>query len=61
MNIADLPVAVVSHDILLDGGSAELTVRDAAGREYRYLRRRSLDIQGTPRYNSITAENGRML
>ena len=61
VNIADLPVAVVSHDILLDGGSVELTVRDAAGRESRYLRRRSLDIQGTPRYNSITAENGRML
>ena len=61
MNIADLPVAVVSHDILLDGGSVELTMRDAAGREHRYLRRRSLDIQGTPRYNSITAENGRTL
>lgn len=61
MNIADLPVAVISHDILLDGGSVELTVRDAAGREHRYLRRRSLDIQGTPRYNSITAENGRTL
>ena len=61
VNIADLPVAVVSHDILLDGGSVELTVRDAAGRESRYLRRRSLDIQGTPRYNNITAENGRTL
>ena len=43
MHIADLPVAVVSHDILLDGGSVELTVRDAAGREHRYLRNRSLD------------------
>ena len=61
VNIADLPVAVVSHDILLGGGSVELTMRDAAGREHRYLRRRSLDIQGTPRYNSITAENGRTL
>lgn len=61
MPIADLPVAVVSHDILLDGGSVELTVRDAAGREHRYLRNRSLDSQGTLRYNRITAENGRTL
>ena len=61
MPIADLPVAVVSHDILLDGGSVELTVRDAAGNERRYLRNRSLDSQGTPRYNQITAENGRTL
>ena len=61
MNIADLPVAVVSHDILLDGGSVELTVRDAAGNERRYLRNRSLDSQGTPRYNRIAAENGRTL
>ncbi len=61
MPIADLPVAVVSHDILLDGGSVELTVRDAAGRELRYLRNRSLDSQGTPRYNQITAENGHTL
>ena len=61
MPIADLPVAVVSHDILLDGGSVELTVRDTAGRERRYLRNRSLDSQGTPRYNQITTENGRTL
>ena len=61
MHIADLPVAVVSHDIFLDGGSVELTVRDAAGNERRYLRNRSLDSQGTPRYNRITAENGRIL
>lgn len=61
MNIADLPVAVVSHDIFLDGGSVELTVRDMASNERRYLRNRSLDSQGTPRYNRITTENGRML
>lgn len=61
MLIADLPVAVVSHNIFLDGGSVELTVRDAAGRERRYLRNRSLDSQGTPCYNRITAENGRTL
>ena len=61
MPIADLPVAVVSHDIFLDGGSVELTVRDAAGRERRYLRNRSLGSQGTPRYNQITAENGHTL
>lgn len=61
MNIADLPVAVVSHDIFLDGGSVELTARDATGNERRYLRNRSLDSQGTPRYNRITAENGRTL
>ena len=61
MPIADLPVAVVSHDIFLDGGSVELTVRDAAGNERRYFRNRSLDSQGTPRYNRITAENGRTL
>ena len=62
MNIADyLPVAIVSHDIFLDGGSVELTVRDAAGNERRYLRNRSLDSQGTPHYNRITAENGRTL
>lgn len=61
MHIADLPVAVVSHDIFLDGGSVELTVRDAAGNERRYLRNRSLDSQGTPRYNRITTENGRTL
>ena len=61
MHIADLPVAVVSHDIFLDGGSVELTVRDMAGNERRYLRNRSLDSQGTPRYNRITAENGRTL
>ena len=61
MPIADLPVAVVSHDIFLDGGSVELTVRDAAGRERRYLRNRSLDSQGIPRYNRITAENGHTL
>ena len=47
MPIADLPVAVVSHDIFLDGGSVELTVRDAAGNERRYLRNHSLDSQGT--------------
>ena len=39
----------------------ELTVRDAAGNERRYLRNRSLDSQGTPHYNRITAENGRTL
>lgn len=61
MHIADLPVAVVSHDIFLDGGSVELTVRDAAGNERRYLRNRSLDSQGTPLYNSIAAENGHTL
>ncbi len=61
MPIADLPVAVVSHDIFLDGGSVELTVRDAAGNERCYLRNRSLDSQGTPRYNRITAENGHTL
>ena len=61
MHIADLPVAVVSHDIFLDGGSVELTVRDMAGNERRYLRNRSLDSQGTPRYNQITTENGRTL
>ena len=61
MNIADLPVAVVSRDIFLDGGSVELTVRDMAGNERRYLRNRSLDSQGTPRYNRITAENGHIL
>lgn len=61
MHIADLPVAVVSHNIFLDGGSVELTVRDAAGNERRYLRNRSLDSQGTPRYNRIAAENGRTL
>ena len=61
MPIADLPVAVVSHDIFLDGGSMELTVRDAVGNERRYLRNRSLDSQGTPLYNSIAAENGRTL
>ena len=61
MHIADLPIAVVSHDIFLDGGSMELTVRDAVGNERRYLRNRSLDSQGTPRYNRITTENGRIL
>lgn len=61
MPIADLPVAVVSNDIFLDDGSVELTVRDMAGNERRYLRNRSLDSQGTPRYNRITAENGRTL
>ena len=61
MHITDLPVAVVSHDIFLDGGSMELTVRDMAGNERRYLRNRSLDSQGTPRYNRITAENGHTL
>ena len=61
MHIADLPVAVVSHDIFLDGGSVELTVRDMAGNERRYFRNRSLDSQGTPRYNQITAENGHTL
>ena len=61
MPIADLPVAVVSHDIFLDGGSVELTVRDTAGNKHRYFRNRSLDSQGTPRYNRITAENGRTL
>lgn len=61
MPIADLPVAIVSHDIFLDGGSMELTVRDVAGNERRYLRNRSLDSQGTPRYNQITTENGRAL
>ena len=61
MPIVDLPVAVVSHDIFLDGGSVELTVRDMAGNERRYFRNRSLDSQGTPRYNRITAENGRTL
>ena len=61
MHIADLPVAIVSHNIFLDGGSVELTVRDAADNERRYLRNRSLDSQGTPRYNRITAENGHTL
>ena len=61
MHIADLPVAVVSHNIFLDGGSVELTVRDAAGNKRRYFRNRSLDSQGTPRYNQITAENGHTL
>ena len=61
MPIADLPVAVVSHDVFLDGGSVELTVRDTAGNERRYFRNRSLDSQGTPRYNRITAENGHTL
>ena len=61
MHIADLPVAVVSHNIFLDGGSVELTVRDAAGNKRRYFRNRSLDSQGTPRYNRITAENGHTL
>ena len=61
MHIADLPVAFVSHDIFLDGGSVELTVRDMAGNERRYLRNRSLDSQGPPRYNRITTENGRIL
>ena len=61
MHIADLPVAVVSHDILLDGGSVELTVRDTSGNKRRYFRNRSLDSQGTPRYNQITAENGHTL
>ena len=61
MPIADLPVAVVSHDIFLDGGSVELTVRDTVGNKRRYLRNRSLDSQGTPRYNRITAENGHTL
>ena len=61
MPIADLPVAVVSHDIFLDGGSVELTVRDTVGNKRRYLRNRSLDSQGTPHYNRITAENGRTL
>ena len=61
MNIADLPVAVVSHDIFLNGGSVELTVHDMAGNERRYLRNRSLDSQGTPLYNSIATENGRIL
>ncbi len=61
MHIADLPVAVVSHNIFLDGGSVELTVRDTAGNKHRYFRNRSLDSQGTPSYNRITAENGRTL
>ena len=61
MHIADLPVAVVSHDVLLDGGSVELTVRDTTGNKRRYFRNRSLDSQGTPRYNQITAENGHTL
>ena len=61
MPIADLPVAVVSHNIFLDGGSVELTVRDTAGNKRRYFRNRSLDSQGTPRYNRITAENGHTL
>lgn len=61
MPIADLLVAVVSHDIFLDGGSVELTVRDMAGNKRRYFRNRSLDSQGTPRYNRITAENGHTL
>lgn len=61
MHIADLPVAVVSHNIFLDGGSVELTVRDTAGNKRRYFRNRSLDSQGTPRYNQITAENGHTL
>ena len=61
MPIADLPVAVVSHDIFLDGGSVELTVRDTVGNKRRYFRNRNLDSQGTPRYNQITAENGRTL
>lgn len=60
MHITDLPVAVVSHDIFLDGGSVELTVRDMASNERRHLRNRSLGSQGTPRYNRI-AENGRIL
>lgn len=61
MHIADLPVAVVSHNIFLDGGSVELTVRDTAGNKRRYFRNRSLDSQGTLRYNRITAENGHTL
>ena len=61
MPIADLPVAVVSHEIFLDGGSVELTVRDMAGNKRRYFRNRSLDSQGTPCYNRITAENGHTL
>lgn len=61
MPIVDLPVAVVSHDIFLDGGSVELTVRDMAGNKRRYFRNRSLDSQGTRRYNRITSENGRIL
>ena len=61
MPIADLPVAVVSHNIFLDGGSVELTVRDTAGNKRRYFRNRSLDSQGTLRYNRITAENGHTL
>ena len=61
MNIVDLPVAVVSNDIFLDGSSMELTVRDTVGNKRRYFRNRSLDSQGTPCYNRITAENGRTL
>lgn len=61
MHIADLPVAVVSHDIFLDGSSMELTVRDTVGNKRRYFRNRSLDSQGTPCYNRITAENGHTL
>ena len=61
MNIVDLPVAVVSNDIFLDGSSMELTVRDTVVNKRRYFRNRSLDSQGTPCYNRITAENGRTL
>lgn len=61
MPIADLLVTVVSHNIFLDGGSVELTVRDTAGNKRRYFRNRSLDSQGTPSYNRITAENGHTL
>ena len=43
MHIADLPVAVVSHNIFLDGGSVELTVRDAVGNKRCYFHNRSLD------------------
>ena len=43
MPIADLPVAFVSHDIFLDGGSVELTVRDTVGNYRCYFHNRSLD------------------
>ena len=39
----------------------ELTVRDTVGNKHRYFRNRSLDSQGTPCYNRITAENGHTL
>lgn len=39
----------------------ELTVRDTVGNKRCYFHNRSLDSQGTPCYNRITAENGHTL